>query len=314
MAKARVDVQPQLKAPPHAYDFRRSRRLSSDQVRSLERIHEHYASLLSTYLTAYLRTHVTCELRDVSQTMFEDVVRQQPTRSIVATVSAEPLAGPVMLQLNADLAHGLIDRLLGGSGDVHVIDRAFTDIDVHVLERGIPIFIETLGEAWASVERLRMAIRLLEASPQFLRLVGQQDAVVHATVEVSFSHMTGELHVVLPYDAMKPIVPKLTSVALLTDPVDQHDGDEEGARLLQRTALGIEMEMTAVLGMAELTVSQFLDLEVGDVVLLDANAEQPTLVLVEGRPKFLGWARARQRRLCLEIDARIAEGGFGRAE
>ncbi|MDA8345042.1 MAG: flagellar motor switch protein FliM [Thermaerobacter sp.] len=314
MAKARVDGPAQLKAPTHAYDFRRSRRLSADQMRSLERIHEHYASLLGTYLTAYLRTRVTCELRDVTQTMFEDIVRAQPARSIVATISAEPLAGPAMMQLNADIAHGLIDRLLGGSGDVHVLERAFTDIDVHVLERGVPIFVETLGEAWTSVERLRTGIRLLEASPQFLRLVGPQDAVVQVTLEVSFAHMTGEIGVVLPYDALKPILPKLTSVALLTEQVDQQPGDADGARMLQRSAMGIEMELRAVLGSADITVSQFLDLDAGDVVLLGTRADQPVTVYVEGRPKFRAWPRARQRRICLEIDARIAEGGVGRAE
>jgi flagellar motor switch protein FliM len=312
MAKARVDVAP-LKAPTHAYDFRRSRRLSADQMRSLERIHEHYASLLSTYLTAYLRTRVICEVRDVAQTMFEDIIRQQPQRSIVATVSAEPLSGLVMMQMNADLAHGLIDRLLGGSGDVHALNRAFTDIDVHVLERGIPIFVDTLGEAWASVERLRTSIRLLEASPQFLRLVGPQDAVVLVSAEVSFAQLTGEMSLVIPYDALKPILPKLTSVALLSE-TTQDAGDEMDVRRLQRSAMGIEFNVAAVLGAADLTVAQFLDLAVGDVVLLDASANEPLSVLVEGRPKFKAWVRARQRRLCLEVDTRIVEGGVGRAE
>ncbi len=305
-------MHPQLKAPAHAYDFRRSRRLSGDQMRSLERIHEHYASLLSTYLTAYLRTRVTCDVRDIVQTMFEDVIREQPTRSIVATVVGEPLAGSLMLQLNADLAHGLIDRLLGGSGDVYALDRAFTDIDVHVLERGTPVFVETLGEAWASVERLRTSIRLLEASPQFLRLVGPQDAVVRVNIEVSFAHMTGEMSLVLPYDALKPILPRLTSVGLL-EPTGQGP-DDDGARRLQRAAMGIEVGMQAVLGTADLTVAQFLGLEVGDVLMLDAPANAPVTLTVEERPKFRAWVRARQRRLCVEVVARIAEGEESRAE
>lgn len=315
MAKARVDGGPQLRAPAHVYDFRRSHRLSADQMRSLERMHEHYASLLGTYLTAYLRTHVTCELRDVTQTMFEDLVRSQPARSIVATISAEPLTGPAMLRLDANLAHGLIDRLLGGSGDAHVAERSFTDIDVHVLERGIPIFVETLGESWASVERLHPAIRLIEASPQFLRLVGPQEAVVKIDFEVSFAHLTGEFTLVLPYDGLKPILPKMTSVALLTEQTELEPGDLEATRLLQRAALGIELELTAVMGHADVTVAQFLLIEVGDVVMLDRRASEPVTVLVEGRQKFLAYPRARQRRLCLDV-AQVAEreGGMDRVE
>ena len=305
MAKARAGEVSGLRAPPHIYDFRRSRRLSADQMRSLERIHEHFAGLLGTYLTAYLRTRVTCELRDVVQTVFEDVVRTQPTRSIVVTLAAEPLAGAQLIRLSPSLGHALIDRLLGGAGDVSVEDRPFTDIDVHVLERGLPVFLEALGESWAGVERLHPAIRLLEASPQFLRLVGPQEAVVLIDIEISFSRHSGDLTIVLPYDSIKPILPKLTSVALLTDQTEDRPADIEGARLLRAAALGIELGVTALVGTTTLTVADFLELAAGDIVMLEQAASEPIEVQVGGRPKFTAKPFARSRRLCLMIESRV---------
>ncbi len=307
MAKARASEVSGLKAPPHVYDFRRSRRLSADQMRSLERMHEHLAGLLGTYLTAYLRTRVTCELRDVVQTVFEDVVRSQPARSIVATLAAEPLTGAQLMRLSPSLGHALIDRLLGGSGDVSVDDRTFTDIDIHVLERGLPVFLEALGESWAGVERLHPVIRLLEASPQFLRLVGPQEAIVQIDIEISFAHHSGDLTIVIPYESLKPILPKLTSVALLTEQTEDHPADIEGARLLRQAALGIEVDVSAVIGSTTLTVADFIDLSAGDVVMLDQQAAVPLEVLVEGRPKFLARPFVRSRRICLMIDGRIEE-------
>lgn len=307
MAKARASEMSGLRAPPHVYDFRRSRRLSADQMRSLERMHEHFAGLLGTYLTAYLRTRVTCELRDVVQTVFEDVVRSQPARSIVATLAAEPLTGAQLMRLSPSLGHALIDRLLGGAGDVSVEDRPFTDIDVHVLERGLPVFLEALGESWAGVERLHPAIRLLEASPQFLRLVGPQEAVVQIDIEISFAHHSGDLTFVVPYDSLKPILPKLTSVALLTEQNEDHPADIEGARLLRAAALGIEVDVTAVVGTTSLTVGEFVGLSAGDILLLDQFAADPMQLLVEGRPKFLVRPFVRSRRICLVIESRIAE-------
>ena len=307
MAKARAGEVSGLKAPPHIYDFRRSRRLSADQMRSLERIHEHFAGLLGTYLTAYLRARVTCELRDVVQTVFEDVVRTQPTRSIVVTLAAEPLAGAQLIRLSPSLGHALIDRLLGGAGDVSIEDRQFTDIDVHVLERGLPVFLEALGESWAGVERLHPAIRLLEATPQFLRLVGPQEAVVLIDIEISFARHSGDLTIVLPYESLKPILPKLTAVALLTDQTEDHPADIEGARLLRAAALGIELDVTALVGTTTLTVADFLELAAGDIVMLEQPAAQPIQVQVEGCAKFTAKPFARSRRLCLMIESRAAE-------
>lgn len=40
------------------YDFRRALRFSKDQIRSLTRIHENFARLLTTFFSAQLRTYV----------------------------------------------------------------------------------------------------------------------------------------------------------------------------------------------------------------------------------------------------------------
>jgi flagellar motor switch protein FliM len=222
-------------------------------------------------------------------------------------MAAEPLTGAQLIRLSPSLGHALIDRLLGGAGDVSVEDRPFTDIDVHVLERGLPVFLEALGESWAGVERLHPAIRLLEASPQFLRLVGPQEAIVQIDIEISFSHHSGDLTFVIPYESLKAMLPKLTSVALLTEQTEDRPADLEGARLLRSAALGIEVEMTAVVGGTTLTVAEFLSLGAGDVVLLDRPASEPIELWVEGRPKFVARPFVRSRRLCLVIEDRVAE-------
>ena len=43
------------------YDFRRPDRVSKDQMRTLQNLHESYARLFSTTLTSYLRTLVEIE-------------------------------------------------------------------------------------------------------------------------------------------------------------------------------------------------------------------------------------------------------------
>ena len=40
------------------YDFKRALRFSKDQIRSLTRIHENFARLLTTFFSAQLRTYV----------------------------------------------------------------------------------------------------------------------------------------------------------------------------------------------------------------------------------------------------------------
>ena len=57
------------------YDFKRALRFSKDQIRSISRIHENYARMLTTYFSSQLRTYVNISVTSVDQVPFEEFVR-----------------------------------------------------------------------------------------------------------------------------------------------------------------------------------------------------------------------------------------------
>ena len=57
------------------YDFKRALRLSKEQIRSLVRINEGYARLLSSYFSARLRAFFDIKLETVEQMPYEEFVR-----------------------------------------------------------------------------------------------------------------------------------------------------------------------------------------------------------------------------------------------
>lgn len=60
------------------YDFKRALRFSKDQIRSLTRIHENFARLLTTFFSAQLRTYVQITVASVDQIPFEEFIRSIP--------------------------------------------------------------------------------------------------------------------------------------------------------------------------------------------------------------------------------------------
>lgn len=303
MTHTKVTVRP--------FDFRQSHRLSADQMRTLERIHIHWASLLATYLTAYLRSRVVCTLKEMSQSVFEDILGALPSGSVVTTASLDPLPGSVLLRLDGTLSHGFIDRLLGGSGEIRHMDRALTEIDAQVLERGMPVVFEALSEAWSGVEKIRAQVKTIELAPQFLRLTSPQEAVVEIALEMAFGGIGGTVSLFLPYDVLKPVLPRLSSVALLAEPDEVLPTDMEGTRRLRGLLLGATLALTVVLGEAVVSVRDFLNLAPGDVLVLAQKAADPLRVEVGGRPKFLGQPRARGRHVALVITDIPEKKGWG---
>ena len=72
------------------YDFKRALRFSKDQIRSLTRIHENFARLLTTFFSAQLRNYVQITVVSVDQIPFEEFVRSIPNMTLINVFEVPP--------------------------------------------------------------------------------------------------------------------------------------------------------------------------------------------------------------------------------
>jgi flagellar motor switch protein FliM len=70
------------------YDFKRALRFSKDQIRSLTRIHENFARLLTTFFSAQLRTYVQITVASADQIPYEEFIRSIPKMTILNVLDA----------------------------------------------------------------------------------------------------------------------------------------------------------------------------------------------------------------------------------
>ena len=98
------------------YDFKRALRFSKDQIRSLTRIHENFARLLTTYFSAQLRTYVQISVASADQIPYEEFIRSIPKMTILNVFEVPPLDGRIILEVNPNIAYSMMDRVLGGRG------------------------------------------------------------------------------------------------------------------------------------------------------------------------------------------------------
>src|SRR5699024_12515354 len=98
------------------YDVKSELRCSKDQIRSISRIHENYARLLTTFVSGQLRTYVNINVASVDQIPYEEFIRSIPKMTILSVYSVEPLDGSIILEVNPNIALTMMDRVLGGRG------------------------------------------------------------------------------------------------------------------------------------------------------------------------------------------------------
>ncbi|MCY8281124.1 FliM/FliN family flagellar motor switch protein, partial [Bacillus inaquosorum] len=75
----------------------------------------------------------------------------------------------------------------------------------------------------------------------------------------------------------------------------------EETKSLEKRIMTAQIPVVAELGTSELTIEEFLSLEVGDCITLDKSVTDPLTVLVGDKPKFLGQAGRVNRKQAVQI-------------
>ena len=78
------------------YDFKRALRFSKDQIRSLTRIHENFARLVTTFFSAQLRTYVQITVASTDQIPYEEFIRSIPNMTLINVFEVPPLDGRII--------------------------------------------------------------------------------------------------------------------------------------------------------------------------------------------------------------------------
>ena len=106
--------QEEVERKVKVYDFKRALRFSKEQIRSLTRIHENLARLLTTYFSAKLRTYVQISVASADQVPYEEFIRSIPKMTVLLLYELPPLTGRMLIEINPNIAYAMLDRVLGG--------------------------------------------------------------------------------------------------------------------------------------------------------------------------------------------------------
>lgn len=111
------------------YNFRRPDKFSKDNLRALRDIHREFSKAISLVLSGYLRMRVEIEIVSVDQLTYEEFVRSMPSPISVGVFEFEPLSGQVLLGISFEVISCIVNRMLGGVGNIENQTRELTDIE-----------------------------------------------------------------------------------------------------------------------------------------------------------------------------------------
>ncbi|MBQ1832868.1 MAG: flagellar motor switch protein FliM [Treponema sp.] len=268
------------------YDFRRPDKFSKEQIRTVSNMHETFARLTTTSLSAQLRTLVHVHVASVDQLTYEEFIRSIPTPTTLAVINMDPLKGNAVLEIAPEITFIMIDRLFGGSGDTGgKVNRDLTDIEQSVMEGIIVRILANMREAWTQVIDLRPRLQQIETNPQFAQIVPPTEMVILVTLEIKIGEEAGMMNICIPYITIEPIISKLSSQFWFSSV--RRSSTTQYLGTLKEKLSDVEMELIAEIGSMNVPIRDVVNLQIGDVIRFNTTKVGDPLVLSVGsRKKF----------------------------
>lgn len=286
------------------YDFRRPDKFSKEQMRTLSLMHETFARLTTTSLSAQLRSMVHVHVASVDQLTYEEFIRSIPTPSTLAVITMDPLKGNAVLEVDPSITFSIIDRLFGGTGQAAKVQRDLTDIENSVMEGVIVRILANVRESWTQVIDLRPRLGQIETNPQFAQIVPPLEMVVLVTLETKVGEEEGMMNFCIPYITIEPIISKLSSQFWFSSV--RRSSTTQYMGVLRDKLSTVDMDVVAEVGSLRLSVRDILGLRVGDIIRLhDTHVGDPFVLSIGNRKKFLCQPGVVGKKIAAQILERI---------
>lgn len=266
------------------YDFMRPAKFSKEHLRTLEIIYEHYGRLISTNLPLYLRKNIQVTVASSETVTFSEFTNALSNPVILGIVDFQPLTGNIIIELSPNLGFAMIDRMLGGQGVPLEKNRDFSEIEMIILEKLMVICMQLMREPWRNVLDINPMMERIETNAQFAQVIAPSDMIAIVSMNVKIGDAEGFMNICLPYFTLEDVMDKLNTKYWFStmQKDDRIDYEEHIESLIKR----IDVPIKAILGRSQVSVNDFLSLQQGDIIKLDARVDSEMDVFVGNIRKF----------------------------
>ncbi|MCD6548230.1 MAG: flagellar motor switch protein FliM [Thermodesulfobacterium sp.] len=300
LADGKIETEPEKKGDigeVKPFDFRNYTISARLRIPGLEVISEQLIRSLRMHLSTILREAVDIHSLPLQMERFKDFLNRIPVPTSIHIFKLEPLKGQSLLVIDATLAFLFIERFLGGERKhIKVEGREFTTIEQKLIKKVVNVIFNELEKSWRNIVPVKAKYIRGEVNPQFARVLMPEETVIVTGYNIELESLSGKILFCYSLNTLQPVKEKLYSPYQFEEYVDL-----TWRKSLEKYVLGSKVALSAILGKTVITLEDLLNLEKGDVIVLDKKVEEPVEVYIEGVLKILGKLGVFKNRMAVQI-------------
>ena len=249
-----------------------SSKVGFQRLPGLEATYERFVRLASSSLRHFSAENVEINFDNLNPTRFGDYLNSVALPAMVAIFKAEEWEGFGLVNVSSQLIYSLMDVLLGGrrSAQVRVEGRAYSVIEINIIERLISVILENLAIAFGPFSAVNFHYERMETNPRFASVALPTNATTVARFHVDIEDRTGSFEIVLPYSTLEPIRPQLSQLFMGENFGDDTNWSRHFTHVLKRSNIEIE----AVLHEKNFAMDEVMQWQLGSVIDFDVPLDQ----------------------------------------
>lgn len=282
------------------YDWIKPNKFSKDQLKTLQIIYENFSRSFASFLSGILRVYCQVEISGVEPQTYREFANSVPDPALLCILDFKPLKGYVVFEISPHLAFAIIDRMLGGPGRATDKIRNFSEIEIAIIERLIKESLVLMDDAWANILETNFRLDRIESNAQLAQIVSPNETITIITLNTNIGEVEGMMNICIPHMSVEPVINQISTRYWFSSKLID-DGGEVKSDVISMQIESTFLELKAILGKASITIKEFLELQLGDVIRLDRMANEDIDITVENVNKFNGFIGLKNKMLAVQI-------------
>jgi flagellar motor switch protein FliM len=249
--------------------------LSPSGRRWLYALEKKLAAELGPALSTPLQIAVDVQPAGIERLSYGKFIAGLAAPTCFNVLKAAPWNECFLLDVDLSILYPMIDRLLGGCCDDEPAPRRpLSEIELPLAARLVRAMLEPFRSVWRDVAGLEIETLRVDNNPRLSRTLPSDERMVSLGFQLAIGGRSGMLRFGLPCRA-----------------VERFQAEQEKADATAATEDAAEsetlVEIDVTVATTSLMAGELADLRVGDILVTETAAENPLVVSVAGRPKFL---------------------------
>lgn len=281
------------------FDFRLPHRLSKNQLRTLQAVHENFAETLGSFLVSRLQTNVSVAVSSVDQIFYSEYVLSIPSPSSLHIFRIKESDALGIFEINPELVLAMVARLLGGDPDDDRKIRIITRIEQSIMQGIVNRALENLQRAWKAISPLSFEFERYESEGEFAQVAPASEIVLVVSFEVSISDKKYLMNICFPTFALDDTLAKLNVQHF--SGISSLKKDSKSSQLILHSIEDTRIPVIGLLGTTKLTLQELITLEPGDVVRTNIPINSEVELLIDGKNRLWGRPGVSNDRAAIKI-------------